>query len=147
MSNRRFALPFLGAVGVALTTLAVGYYTYKYTRNYRTQPRPRSQTHSGHTTPSPTENHVPQAQDLPQPPIQNDGHLVQHPSMNFAPPQPLIQDDVQHPAVSVSPPLPTYQNNTLPQPAFMHNFSPQTQNFAFPQHGPPTVSLRDHEAL
>ncbi|KAG6835426.1 hypothetical protein H0H93_001563, partial [Arthromyces matolae] len=130
----RSALPFLGAVGVTLTTFALGYYTYKYTRNDRTQLRPRSpRAHSGHTLPS--QNNVPP--HIPsQPPIQNNVHL-QHRTANFHTPQNNVH--LQPPAANSALPPPPYQSPP-------HNFSTQTQNFALPQQGPPRRSLRDHEA-
>ncbi|KAG6834728.1 hypothetical protein H0H93_007793 [Arthromyces matolae] len=157
MSPSRSALPFLGAIGVTLTTLAVGYYTYKYTRNDRTQLRPRSpRAHSGHTLPS--QNNVPP--HLPsQPPIQNNVHL-QHRAANFHTPQPSqppIQNNVhlQHRPPNFHTPQNNVHlqlspaNSALPPPPYQslpHNFSTQTQNFALPQQGPPRRSLRDHEA-
>ncbi|KAG6812534.1 hypothetical protein H0H93_013801, partial [Arthromyces matolae] len=63
MSSRRSGIPFLGAFGVTLTTLAVGYYTYKYFRTQRTQ---RRLTGSNHATQPPTQNDVSSVQPVIQ---------------------------------------------------------------------------------
>ncbi|KAG6848352.1 hypothetical protein H0H93_000934 [Arthromyces matolae] len=103
MSTRRFALPLLGPVGITLTTLAVGFYSYKYWQSYRTRLRPRPRTHSGHTTQFLTQNNVTPRHPT-QPPIQNN--------------LPTLR------------PAPDTHTTTL---ALLDQFPSQTQNLVLPQ--------------
>ncbi|KAG6837579.1 hypothetical protein H0H93_006993 [Arthromyces matolae] len=107
MTTRPSAIPFLGALGVTLTTVAVGYYTYKYLRRPALSRLPRQPSSHSNIYVSPT---PPQTQSI-EPANQNSVPPVQPPSDRFVPP---LQQPLAHNSFGSAPP--PYSELSPPQP-------------------------------